>query len=106
MEFVTENFHDTYILSVFENTVTDKISMAVDFPVNWSESIYERKQLIFSDALNYQVHEMPFNGSPEILEIEIIEKKNNYTRFRLKTNGEYREISCSSVLLMEETLHI
>ena len=68
-EFTTENFHDTYILSVFENTKTDTINMSVDFPINWHESIYENKRLVFSNAYNYQVHEMPFSGSPQILEI-------------------------------------
>lgn len=102
IEFNTENFHDTYILSVFEDTATDTISMFVDFPVNWHESIYEKKRLVFSNAFNYQVHEMPFSGSPEILEIEVMEQKESWTRFRLNTNAGYREVSCDSVELLDE----
>lgn len=29
--------------------------MDVDFPVDWFESKYERRQLVFRDAFNYQV---------------------------------------------------
>jgi len=101
VEFTTENFHDTYILSVFEDTSMDTIKMAVDFPINWHESVYEKKQLVFSNAFNYQVHEMPFSGSPEILEIHILEKKDGWTKFRLNTNAGYREICCDSVELLD-----
>ena len=103
IEFNTENFHDTYILSVFEDTATDTITMSVDFPVDWLESIYEKKLLVFSDAFKYQVHELKFQGSPEILKIEIIEKKDWWIRFRLDTNAGYREISCESVELIDES---
>lgn len=102
IEFNTENFHDTYILSVFEDTALDTITMSVDFPVNWHESIYEKKRLIFSNAFNYQVHEMPFSKSPEILEIEITDRKDWWTKFRLVTNAGYREISCELVELVDE----
>ncbi len=101
-EFNTENFHDTYILSVFEDTATDTITMYVNFPVDWSESVYEKKRLIFLNAFNYQVHEMKFQGSPEILEIKTLEKKDGWTKFKLETNAGYREISCDSVDLVDE----
>ena len=102
LEFNTENFHDTYILSVFEDTKTDEIIMKVDFPVNWHESIYEKKRVVFTNAFNYQVHEMPFLGSPQILEIEIVEQKEGWKRFRFNTNAGYREISCSTVNFLDE----
>lgn len=101
IKFNTENFHDTYILSVFEDTATDSITIYVDFPTDWFESIYEKKRLVFSNAYNYQVHEIPFQGSPSILEIEIIERKDRWIRFRLNTNAGFREISCEKVELID-----
>lgn len=101
-EFTTENFHDTYIISVFENTVNDEIEMLIDFPINWFESEYEKKKLLFKNAFNYQVHEMRFTGSPQILEVSIIEKQENWIRFQLATNAGYREISCESVEMVNE----
>ncbi len=60
IEFVTENFHDTYILSVLEDTATDIISMFVNFPVDWHKSIYEKRRIVFYNAFNYQVQELRF----------------------------------------------
>lgn len=67
IEFDTETFHDTYILRVVEDASVDVITMDVDFPVDWFESKYERRRLVFRDAFNYQVHEQDFSGSPQIL---------------------------------------
>lgn len=101
MEFNTENFHDTYIISVFEDTETDELTMEIDFPVNWHESEYEIKNLIFKNAFNYQIHEIRFQGKPQMLEIQILEKQEDWTRFRINTNAGLREISCDSVELTD-----
>ncbi|MEJ7847733.1 MAG: hypothetical protein WKF92_06575 [Pyrinomonadaceae bacterium] len=104
IKFNTANFHDTYILAVLEDTAADTLVMTVDYPANWRESVYEKRLLLFSDAFNYRVEEIRFEGSPEILEIESTRLNEGILRFRLNTNAGYREISCSSVEFLDEKL--
>ena len=101
IEFNTETFHDTYILRVLEDTAVDVLTMDVDFPVDWFESKYEKRQIVFRDAFNYQVHEQDFSGSPQILKISIVEKSQHGTQYRMETNAGYREIWCRSVELID-----
>lgn len=95
------NFHDAQILRVIEETQSDTVIMEVDYPVNYSESRYEKRRIVFKDAFNYQVHEQPFVGSPSILSISIIEEENEWgwIGFRLETNAGFREIYCKDIQL-------
>ena len=95
------NFHDAQILFVTEDTLSDTLVMDVDYPIDYSESKYEKRRLIFKDAFNYQVHEQPFAGSPSILLVKVIEEENEWgwIRFRLETNAGFREISCKDIEL-------
>ena len=96
------HFHDTQILRVIEDTEGDILSMEVDYPVNWENNEFEPRTLVFADAYNYQVHEMPFWGSPMILEMEVLGKTDRWTHLRLRTNAGYRDVSCVSVELLPE----
>jgi hypothetical protein len=94
-------FHDVRILRVSEETDTDTLIMDVDYPVDWFESKYQKRRLIFTDAFNYQVHEQPFTGCPTILEAKIATLDNGWTQLRLETNAGFREVSCKDVRLVE-----
>jgi hypothetical protein len=106
------HFHDTQILRVVEDTATDTLTMYVDYPVDWQRGVFEHRRLVFSDAYNYQVHEMPFSGVPTILDVDVLETNdpltrqypdtNRWTRLRLKTNAGFRDVSCVSVTLTHD----
>jgi hypothetical protein len=93
------HFHDTQILRVTEETSTDTLTMEVDYPTDWEHNVFEHRKLIFSDAYNYQVHEIPTQGIPTILGVDILDTTDRWTRLRLQTNAGFREVSCVSVTL-------
>jgi len=106
------HFHDTQILRVIEDTATDELTMHVDYPVDWENGVFEHRKLIFSNAYNYQVHEIPFSGIPTILNVDILETNdswthlhpdtNRWTRLRIQTNAGFRDVSCVSVMLVSD----
>jgi hypothetical protein len=93
------HFHDTKILKVIEDTQTDTFTMEVIYPVDWENNQFEKRRLIFEDAIDYKISEIPFVGSPTILDANIISKDGRRSRIRLETNAGYRELSCVSVQL-------
>lgn len=96
------HFHDAQILRVVEDTVAGTLSMEVIYPIDWELNKFEPRTLVFADAYNYQVHEMPFWGSPMILDVEILGRTDRWTHLRLQTNAGYRDVSCVSVELLPE----
>jgi len=99
------HFHDTQILRVIEDTVTDTLTMDVECPTDWEHNRFERRVLTFSDAHSYQVFEIPFCGPPTILAAEVISTADRWSRLRLRTNAGYREVSCVSVTLSTNDLN-
>lgn len=97
------HFHDTQILRVIEENETDTLIMNVDYPVNWEHNIFEHRKIVFYDAYNYQVHEMPFSGIPTIIEINILGTTNRWTHLRIQTNSGFRNVSCVSVRLISDS---
>lgn len=69
MIFDDISFHDSQILQVTENLKENILVILLDFPTNWEENIFENKILRFTDVIFYNVDEIPFSGSPTILEI-------------------------------------
>ena len=55
VNFTTDDFHDTYILSAFQDKQDETLTMEVDFPVDWFESKYEKRSLRFNRARDYKV---------------------------------------------------
>jgi hypothetical protein len=102
MDISDIHFHDTQILRVIEDTATDTLTMEVDYPVDWEHNVFEHRKLVFSDAYNYQVHEMPFSGVPTILNVDILGTSGRWTRLRLQTNAGFREVICVSVSLISD----
>jgi len=95
------HFHDTQILRVVEDTEADTLSVEVVYPVDWERNEFAPRTLVFSDAYNYQVHEMPFSGNPTILEVHVLGTTDRWTHLRLKTNAGFRTVSCVSVTLFD-----
>ena len=100
LELHNIHFHDTKILSVFEDTFADTLIMSVDYPVDWENNIFEKRKIIFEDAYNYCIHEIPFSGSPTILDATVLEQRGRWTQVRLETNAGYREVCCTAVKLI------
>jgi hypothetical protein len=99
MDISTIHFHDAQILKVIEDTQTDTFTMEVEYPVDGKNNKFEKRRLIFEDAIDYKISEIPFQGSPTILDAKIISKDARRSRIRLETNAGYRELSCVSVQL-------
>lgn len=97
------HFHDSVIYQVIENTNEDSLSFLVDYPVDWENDVYERKEIKFIDFLNYQVHEGPFLGRPTFLDFSIVDSENERDIVRLETNAGYRQLSFKSVELNNAT---
>ena len=99
MDISSIHFHDTLILRVIEDCAADTLTMEVEYPVDWERNVFERRLLIFDDVHSYQVFEGAFQGSPTILEAEIVGTEGRWSRLRLDTNAGRRELSCTGVRL-------
>jgi hypothetical protein len=97
MDISAIHFHDTQILKVIEDLGNHVLTMEVDYPVDWNNNEFERRRLVFENALNYQVTEIAFHGLPTILDAKVLFEEDERTRIRLETNAGHRDISCSVV---------
>ena len=88
------HFHDTQIWRVVEDAESDTLTMEVNYPVDWQNNTFEPRMLVFENAYNYQVHEMPFVGPPTILDVEITGTTGKWSHVRLETNAGWRSVSC------------
>ncbi len=104
MDISDIHFHDSQILSVIEDPQADTLTMEIDYPVDYDANIFEPHRLVFSDAYNYQVHEMPFDGCPTILEVEVMGTTDRWTHLRMETNAGFRSLSCASVVLLSTAM--
>lgn len=93
------HFQDTRILRVIEDTAADTLTMEVSYPLDWEQNLFEPRHLVFHDAHSYAVAEGPFQGSPDILDVEVIGTSGRWSRLRLETSAGQREVSCVSVSL-------
>ena len=62
------SFHDSKILEVKENTENHILEFRLDF-IDWDKEVTEKRTLKFSDVIYYCVDEIPYQGSPAIMEI-------------------------------------
>ena len=95
------HFHDTRILRVIENCEMDSLTMDVEYPVDWERGIFEKRLLVFEEVHGYQVFDGPFEGCPTILDASVLSEEGRWSRLRLDTNAGPRELSCTSVRLIE-----
>jgi hypothetical protein len=105
--------HDARIIKVIENTNSDTLDFILDYPVDWENNKFEKKILRFNDSLNYEIKEIPFSGSPSILEYKdygelhyfIGEGKNKIEikrrKIELITNAGNRKIEYNSLELLD-----
>ncbi len=91
------HFHDSIIKVVIENTAIDELRMEVEYPVNWSEDKFSQAFLVFSDVHKYEVHEIPFEGSPTILDVEVISESQERKEIKINTNAGFRSFSFTNV---------
>jgi hypothetical protein len=59
--------------------------------------------LVFAEAYNYQVFELPFAGAPAILDMSVVDEQGRWRKVRLDTNAGYRELFCTSVKVLERS---
>ena len=99
------SFHDSVIHKVIEDINTSDITYEIEFLVDWDKNIFENRKLIFRDTLNYEIKEIPFGSTKQILDIkELYEiKMNNIIRKYLiiETNAGDRYLYCTKIELIK-----
>jgi hypothetical protein len=101
VDIASIHFHDSRILKIVEDPENDVLTMEVNYPVDWNNNRFEKRRLVFENALNYQVTEIDFYGAPTILDAKVLFEEPRRTRIRLETNAGHRDISCSAVKIEE-----
>lgn len=97
------HFHDSILLSVIENTKSDELCFEVDYPTDWENNIYQKRIIIFTEVLNYQVFEGAIHGHSTILGMSVLEVKNDRTSIRIDTNAGYRLLEFKEVKIETKT---
>ncbi|HWB24502.1 MAG TPA: hypothetical protein VG738_03435 [Chitinophagaceae bacterium] len=72
MLFDEISFHDAGILEVREDCLTQLLSFVLDMPIDWENNVFEKRLLCFTNAIFYLRTEIPFQGSPSILQINTV----------------------------------
>ena len=93
--------HDATLLRVVEDTGSDSLTMEILQPTSPHSDDVAPRNLVFSNVHGYQVFDGPFEGSPTILDMRIVENQNGWHRIRVDTNAGYRELYCTSVQVLE-----
>jgi len=95
------SFHDSGINKVIEDIDTADITYEIDYPVDWGNNKYEKRQLVFRNTINYEINEIPFGSKKQILDITELEgiKTDNILRRQIKieTNAGYRKLYCTRI---------
>lgn len=92
--------HDGQLLRVIEDTRDDTLTMEVELPVDSESDDFVPKFMVFENAYNYQVHEIPFSGNPTILDMKVIGQSGRWWRVRMDTNAGYREWYCTGFKIL------
>jgi len=91
------HFHDSILRAVIETTVNDVLRFDVDYPVDWNNNKFSRAFIVFSDVQGYVINEMAFDGSPTILDYEVLSECNGRYEVKINTNAGFRSFSFFSV---------
>ncbi len=91
------HFHDSVINAVTEKTATDELCFDVEYPVDWANNGFSQAFIVFSGVSGYEVHEIPFEGAPTILDYEVLENNEGKSIIKIHTNAGYRCFSFSTV---------
>lgn len=91
------DIHDTLIYRVVEDTEKDTLMFEVDYPIDWDQNVYERREIIFSDVLHYKVCEIPFSGPPTILNWSVVGVDHGRDVIRIDTNAGYRQLAYKKI---------
>ena len=97
------HFHDSVLFRVIEDAEKHTLSLEVDYPVDWDNEVYERKHIVFTDVLDYQVHEGPFAGPPTLLEWSTAPHASGRVLVRLETDAGFRQFAFRDVSLSDAT---
>ena len=103
MEISEIYVHDAQLRRVIEDVEADLILMQVDLPILELDEELQPRFLVFEDAYNYQVFELPFQGPVTILNMHVIGRNGRWQQVRLETNGGYRDLFCVRVRVRVST---
>ena len=102
MDLSNIHFHDTGLLRVVEDTEKDTLTFEVDYPTDWENNAFDRRWIVFDEVLDYRVCEGQFQGSPTILDVQIVRTTGKRAHLRIETNAGFRELSCVQVRLLDQ----
>ena len=98
--------HDSILISVHEDCHEGNLEFMIDWVGDSGNGPYKKATLKFIDVIEYEVHEIPFQGHPTILEIiEIGKLEGEYTlrkQLKIETNAGYRTLYCTGVELQHD----
>ena len=109
-EFTDIFWHDCVIDSVIELPDKDQLALNVQYPSDWENNVFEPKCIIFEDYYSQEVNEIPFSGSPTILNAEVVSDITSplgvggYIKVKLETNAGERFITARGIRL--ESNHV
>jgi hypothetical protein len=90
-------WHDSMIHQVIEDADKKTLSFIVDYPVDWENQKWEKRSILFTEVLNYEVHEGPLQQSPTILEANVIGEADDRKTIKIETNAGFRLLSFKHV---------
>ncbi len=90
-------FHDSRIHRVIESSETDELGFEVMYPVDWENSKFAERTIVFTDVVEYAVLEGPFQGKPSILQVIQTGHDDRRVHLRIETNAGDRNLKCKDV---------
>jgi hypothetical protein len=93
--------HDGRLLRVIEDTERDTLTMDVELPVNPDSDDLIPRLLVFDEVHGYRVFDGPFQGVPDILDMQVVGKQGRWWQVRIDTNAGYREFFCTGFTVIE-----
>lgn len=105
LDFKEHSFHDSLIKSVVENSKLNEFILCIDWLKDWENNKFIEANLVFENVLNYEVHEIPFEGNPTILDIYESGSRIDYgikrLQIKIETNAGYRTLYCTDAKIIE-----
>ncbi|SHI62864.1 hypothetical protein SAMN02745216_00292 [Desulfatibacillum alkenivorans DSM 16219] len=95
-------WHDTVIHKALEIPSESKLLFEVDYPEDWDSQRWEIRIIKFEDLKRYEIHEGPFNGSPTILQTDLLTMDEyGFYLLRIETNAGHRLVQCKSISILK-----
>lgn len=106
------HWHDSQIESVVDISTDDILALNVQYPVDWDNDDYQPRAIVFEDYFAYEVHEMPFESCPTILDADVLAEVGSpfsatgCFKIHIATNAGSRFITAARIHLRDSYVGI